>query len=155
MGSRCVGSAGSVDRSGSGWVRRWPASGARHACGSAAEERKERERGGAKEKKKEKGKRKMEKKKREKERETAEIAAATAAERTRAPVGHDARDEGEQGDGTAIDSDVGTGFLGDREIGRERFELNDEKVLRIIFSACFILVDFLGCDTLLRHRRVA
>ena len=30
------------------------------------------------------------------------------------------------------------------EIGRERSELNDEKVLRIIFSACFILVDFSG-----------
>ena len=34
-----------------------------------------------------------------------------------------------------------------REIGRERSELNDEKVLRIIFSACFILVDFSGCHT--------
>ena len=56
----------------------------------------------------------MEKKKREKEREMAEIAAATAAGRARAPVGHDAWDEGEQGDGTAMDSDVGTGFSGDR-----------------------------------------
>ena len=28
------------------------------------------------------------------------------------------------------------------EVGRERSELNDEKVLKIIFSACFILVDF-------------
>ena len=46
---------------------------------------------------------------------------------------------------TAMDSDVGTGFSGDREIGRERSELNDEKVLRIIFSACFILVDFSRC----------
>jgi len=69
----------------------------------------------------------MEKKKREKERETAEIVAATAAGRARASVGRDARDEGEQGDGTAMDSDVGTGFSGDREIGRGRSELNDEK----------------------------
>jgi hypothetical protein len=34
-----------------------------------------------------------------------------------------------------MDSDVGTGFSEDREIGRERSELNDEKVLRNIFSA--------------------
>ena len=44
----------------------------------------------------------MEKKKRDRERETTEIAAATAAGRARAPVGRDARDEGKQGDGTAI-----------------------------------------------------
>ena len=43
-----------------------------------------------------------------------------------------------------MDPDVGTGFSGDREIGRERSELNDEKVLRIIFSARFILVIFFG-----------
>ena len=43
-----------------------------------------------------------------------EIAAATAAGRARAPVGRDGQDEGEQGDGTAMDSDVGTGFSGDR-----------------------------------------
>jgi hypothetical protein len=36
------------------------------------------------------------------ERETAEIAAATAAGRARAPVGRDAWDEEEQGDGTVI-----------------------------------------------------
>ena len=56
----------------------------------------------------------MEKKKREKERETAEIAAATAAGRAREPVGRDTRDEGELGDGTAMELDVGTGFSGDR-----------------------------------------
>ena len=38
--------------------------------------------------------------------------AATAAERACAPVGRDARDKGEQGDGTAMDSDVGIGFFG-------------------------------------------
>jgi hypothetical protein len=27
-------------------------------------------------------------------------------------------------------------------------ELNDEKILKIIFSACFILVDFLRCHNL-------
>ena len=66
------------------------------------------------------------------------IAAATATGLARAPVGRDARDAGEQGVGTAMDSDVGTGFSGDQEIGRVRSELSDEKVLRIIFSACFI-----------------
>ena len=59
--------------------------------------------------------------------------AATAAGRARAPVGRDARDEGEQGDGTAMDSDVGTGFSGVREIGRERSELNDDRDLKIYF----------------------
>ena len=44
----------------------------------------------------------------------AEIAAAIATGRARAPVGRDTRSEGEQGDGTAMDSDVGTGFSGDR-----------------------------------------
>jgi hypothetical protein len=43
-------------------------------------------------------KRKREKGKREKEREMAEIATRRAC----APVGRDARNEGEQGDGTAI-----------------------------------------------------
>ena len=58
----------------------------------------------------------MEKKKREKEREIASvpIAATNATARARALVGRDARDKGEQGDGTAMDSDVGTGFSGDR-----------------------------------------
>ena len=57
----------------------------------------------------------------------AEIAAAIATGRARAPVGRDAQSEGEQGDGTAMDSDVGTGLSEDREIGRERSELSDEK----------------------------
>ena len=52
---------------------------------------------------------------------------ATAAGRARVPVGRDVGDEGEQGDGAAMDSDVGTGFSGDREIGRVRSEFNDEK----------------------------
>ena len=52
------------------------------------------------------------------ERETAGITAATAIGLARAPVGRDARDVGEQGVGTAMDSDVGTGFSGVREIGQ-------------------------------------
>ena len=55
---------------------------------------------------------------RERERETAGIAAATATRLTRAPVGRDARDADEQGVGTTMDSDVGTGFSGVREIGQ-------------------------------------
>ena len=51
----------------------------------------------------------------ERERETAGIAAANATGLARAPVG---RDAGEQGVGTAMDSDVGTGFSGVREIGQ-------------------------------------
>ena len=51
----------------------------------------------------------------ERKRETAGIAAATATGLARAPVG---RDAGEQGVGTAMDSDVGTGFSGVREIGQ-------------------------------------
>ena len=46
------------------------------------------------------------------------IAAATAVGRARAPVGRDARDEDEQGDGTAMNSDVGTDLSRDREIGQ-------------------------------------
>ena len=79
------------------------------AWGRAAEERKEGERGGRK-KKREK---EMEKEKeKEREREMAEIAVVIATERACAPVGRDARDDGEQGDGTAMDSDVGIGLLG-------------------------------------------
>ena len=63
----------------------------------------------------------------------AEIAAVIATGRARAPVGRDARSEGEQGDGTMMDSDVGTGFSGDREIGRERSELNNDRDLKIYF----------------------
>ena len=58
-----------------------------------------------------------EKEKEREERERERFAAATAAGRARAPVGRDARDKGEQGDGTTTDSDVGTGFFrrsGDR-----------------------------------------
>ena len=46
------------------------------------------------------------------------IAAATATGLVRALVGRDARDEDEQGDGIAMNSDVGTDFSGDREIGQ-------------------------------------
>ena len=53
--------------------------------------------------------------------------AATAAGRARARVGRDAQDKGEQGDRTAMGSDVGIGFLGDRaENDFEKSELNDE-----------------------------
>ena len=52
----------------------------------------------------------------QRERETAGIAAATATGLARAPAGRDARDAGEQGVGTAMDSDVGTGFSGVPEI---------------------------------------
>ena len=54
----------------------------------------------------------------ERKRETAGIAAATATGLARAPVGRDARNAGEQGVGTAMNSDVGTGFSGVREIGQ-------------------------------------
>ena len=64
--------------------------------------RKERERGGEE----------KEKRKRKKEMERERFAAATAAGRARVPVGRDTRDKGEQGDGTAMDSDVGIGFFG-------------------------------------------
>ena len=81
---------------------------------------------------KEKEKEEMEKKKKKKkkgkwrERDTAGIAAATATELAHAPVGHDARDEDEQGDGTAMNSDVGTDFSGDRAGNDfEWIELND------------------------------
>ena len=90
---------------------------------SACGERREKEGGGKKEKegkwKKEKEKekernreRKREREKRERERKSERFVAATAAGRARAPVGRDARDKGEQGDGTAMDSDVGIGFFG-------------------------------------------
>ena len=49
-----------------------------------------------------------------KEREIAPapISATTATARARALVGRDAQDKGEQEDGTAVDSEVGTGFSG-------------------------------------------
>ena len=83
------------------------------------------------EKREKKEKRKRE---REKERGKERFVAAIAAGRARAPVGRDTQDKGEQGDGTVMDSDVGTGLSGDRGIGRERSELNDEKVLRDILA---------------------
>ena len=82
---------------------RGPSGAREHAVGRRG--RKEREGEG-----KEKGNRK--KKNGEKKREMAGIAAATAAGRARAPVERDARDEAEKGDGTAMESDVGTGFFG-------------------------------------------
>ena len=78
------------------------------------------------------------KRKRKEERETAGIVAATVTGRARAPVGRDAQDEGEQGDGTAMDSDVGTGFSGDREFGRERSELNNEKIWKLFLLRVLI-----------------
>ena len=75
---------------------------------------------------KEKEEMEKEKEKGERERDTAGIAAATATGLARAPVGRDARDAGEQGVGTAMDSDVGTGFSGDRAGNDfEWTELND------------------------------
>ena len=62
-------------------------------------------------KKKENGKRKKTKKRRERWRKFRRRPRRC---RARVPVGRDAWDEGEQGDGTAMDSDVGTGFSGDR-----------------------------------------
>jgi len=88
---------------------------------------KERGKEGRRRRKKEKEENGKRKRKREGERERERFAVATAAGRARAPVGRDARDEGEQGDGTTLDSDVGTSFSGDREIGRGRSELIDEK----------------------------
>ena len=113
-----VGSAG-VERArgaraGSG---RWRAASCSAACGA-----RQGGKGGGIEKEKEKKKEKekgREKKKRERKRDRpVDLAAATAAGRACALVGRDARDAGEQGVGTAMDSDVGTGFLGVREIGQ-------------------------------------
>ena len=66
-------------------------------AGQGRSRKKEKE-GGGKKKKKEKGKRKNGKR----EREMAEIAAVIATGRARVPVGRDVRNEGEQGDRTAI-----------------------------------------------------
>jgi hypothetical protein len=58
----------------------------------------------------------MEKRKRKREREIESegerFAVVTAAGRARAPVRRDAWVKGEQGDGTAMDSDVESGFFG-------------------------------------------
>jgi hypothetical protein len=84
---------------------------------SGARGREEREEGGRRKeekRKKEKGNGEKDTEK-ESERKRERFAAATAAGHTRAPVGCDARDEGKQGDGTAMDSDVGSGFW---EIGQ-------------------------------------
>jgi hypothetical protein len=107
------------------------------ARGRAAEERekgeREREKGKRKKKRKEKGR----EKEKEKEREIAPapIAATTATARARALVGRDARDKGEQGDGTAMDSDVGTGFSGDWEIGRKNDLSSTMTIILKHFSA--------------------
>ena len=68
----------------------------------------------------------------------AGLAAATATGRARAPVGRDARNKEEQGDGTAIGfgcRDRFFGRLGDR-VGDDFgwIELNDEKRFENIFS---------------------
>ena len=77
------------------------------------------------EKEKKNGKKK-EKGEREREIRSADFAAATAAELARAPIGRDARDEDEQGDGTAMNSDVRTDFSGHRAGNNfEWTELND------------------------------
>ena len=107
------------------------------AWGRVIEER-EREKGKRKKEKEkkrkgeEKGKRKGE---REKEIAPAPIAATTATARACALVGRDARDKGEQGDGTAMDSDVGTGFSGDWEIGRKNDLSSTMTIIYKHFSA--------------------
>ena len=64
-----------------------------------------------------------EKEEMEKEKEKGERERDTAGS---APVGRDARDEDEQGDGTAMNSDVGTDFSGHRAGNDfEWTELND------------------------------
>ena len=85
-------------------ARAWPGwRGEQAALQRAGKERgKEGEREGEKEKKKEKGKIKGDGKKEEKRDRSADSAAVTAAGRARAPVGRGARDEEEQGDGTAV-----------------------------------------------------
>ena len=94
-----------------------------------------RQRAGGRGQRKKKRKKEMEKKKkRKREREKERFAAATAAVRTRASVGRDARDKGEQGDGTAMGSDVGIGFSGDREIGRKTISKSLSSTMKIIFS---------------------
>ena len=80
-------------------------------------------------------KEKWEKREERERREMAGIAAATAAGRASAPVGRDTRDEGEQGDGTAMDSDVGTGFSGDWEIGRKNDLSSTMTIILKHFSA--------------------
>ena len=74
-----------------------------------------------------KGKEKWKKRKRGKrDIRSADFAVATAAELAHAPIGRDARDEDEQGDGTAMNSDVGSDFSGDRAGNDfEWTELND------------------------------
>jgi len=87
--------------------------------------------GGKEEKRKMKKKKKCRKRKEKeeglREKDTAGIAAATVTGLARAPVGRDARDEDEQGDGTAMNSDVGTDFFSGDRAGNdfEWTELND------------------------------
>ena len=108
--------------------------GAEPARGRARQRGREKERRGREGGKKKNGKRKRKrrnrekekKKRKERERETAGIVAATATGLTRAPVRRDTRDEDEQGDGTTMNSDVGTDFSGDRAGNDfEWTELND------------------------------
>jgi hypothetical protein len=87
----------------------------RVACGPSGARERAAERRRRSEGEKEGGKKKRKGEKKMEERETAGIVAATATGLARTPVG---RDAGEQGVGTAMDSDVETGFSGVREIGQ-------------------------------------
>ena len=138
-----------VRRVGRGWGRRagrWGGEAGVVLCAVPCCARGGEEGGGGrkeKEKGKERGRGKEKEIGREKERgreiAPAPIAAMTANGRARSPVGRDARNEEEQGDGTAIGfgcRDRFFGRLGDRagdDFGW--IELNDEKRFENIFSA--------------------
>ena len=86
-------------------------------------EKKKRKRKKEKEKGRKKKKRKREREKRDR---SADFAAATAAELARAPIGRDVRNR-----------ETGRRKIVGKVYGKfgVRFELSDEKVLEIIFSA--------------------
>jgi hypothetical protein len=72
------------------------------------------------------------------ERETAGIAAATATGLARAPVGRDVWDEDEQGDGTAMNLDVGSGKgFGDIGLGQDGLSSTTNRISKIISKFIF------------------
>ena len=121
--------------------------------GQGAEE-KEGERRRREKRKEEKKKKKEKERKRERKKREARggfLDGNRGAGWARTAVGrHAARrtEREKEKDGTTIEIGCRDGenfWVGIRGLGM--IELNDEKVLKIIFSACFILVDFSGCDT--------
>jgi hypothetical protein len=99
---------------------------------------------GSEEEEVERRRKKKKEKEKERERVAAGFAAATAAGRAHAPVGDAqrvAQNEGKKGMGRRMNSGVGTaknrreGLRGIWSSDRKRFELSDEKVLKIIFGA--------------------